>query len=117
MAGDDLVAAVWYLGRKLGDEQGVVRTAEALLPGPGLGDRAVGGDVAAVDGEADEVEQQHRGERQEDGPARAEVAARMLALAIASASSVNFCTVMTGPKTSFGMISSSCLTTPSSTTS
>lgn len=35
MVGDDLVAGVWYLGRKLDEEQRAVRKAEALLPGPG----------------------------------------------------------------------------------
>ncbi|TDU04816.1 hypothetical protein EDD99_3291 [Streptomyces sp. 846.5] len=34
MVGDDLVAGVWYLGRKLDEEQRAVRKAESLLPGP-----------------------------------------------------------------------------------
>ena len=33
MAGDDLVSGIWYLGRKLGDEERAVRLATELLPG------------------------------------------------------------------------------------
>jgi hypothetical protein len=35
MAGDDLVSAVWYLGRQLAEEERGVRLAEELLPGGG----------------------------------------------------------------------------------
>ncbi|MFC9245937.1 (2Fe-2S)-binding protein [Streptomyces sp. NPDC057136] len=34
MVGDDLVSAIWYLGRMLGEEEEALRATEALLPGP-----------------------------------------------------------------------------------
>ncbi|GAA2976062.1 (2Fe-2S)-binding protein [Streptomyces fulvorobeus] len=34
MAGDDLVSAIWYLGRVLGQEEEALRATEALLPTP-----------------------------------------------------------------------------------
>lgn len=34
MAGDDLVSAIWYLGRMLGQEEEALRATETLLPGP-----------------------------------------------------------------------------------
>lgn len=33
MTGDDLVSGIWYLGRKLGEEERAVQLAEELLPG------------------------------------------------------------------------------------
>ncbi|MFD3654866.1 (2Fe-2S)-binding protein [Streptomyces sp. NPDC058620] len=34
MVGDDLISAIWYLGRMLGQEEEALRATEALLPGP-----------------------------------------------------------------------------------
>ncbi|MBM9623178.1 (2Fe-2S)-binding protein [Streptomyces zhihengii] len=49
MAGDDLVSAVWYLGRMLGEEEHAVRAAGELLPGP-LGPFPGGADFRTLTG-------------------------------------------------------------------
>lgn len=49
MAGDDLVSALWYLGRMLGEEELAVRAAGEVLPGP-LGPFPGGADFRVLTG-------------------------------------------------------------------